>query len=74
MGSWLRIAASSWRSSGSGSTPSSSAKHPAGVSDRTQRVGLAARPVERQCQLGPQPFPERVVGTAPVSAASDSAC
>ena len=59
-GSWRRIGAWSCCSAGPGSIPSSSTS-PAGVLVGLERVGLPARPVEREHQLAAEPLAQRVL-------------
>ena len=61
-GSWTRIAASRRRTSGPGSTPSSSASTRAQPSAGLQRLRLPPVAVERDHELGPPPLPQRLRG------------
>ena len=60
-GSWARIFSSSDRSSGPGSIPSSSTSTSPRFLVGAQRVGLAARPVQREHQQLAEPLPDRVL-------------
>ena len=60
--SWLRMARCSSWSSAPGSVPSSSTSVAAGRGVGLQRVGLPARAVEREQQLGAEALAERVLG------------
>ncbi len=67
-GSWARIRLSSVRSSGPGSSPSSSSNDAARRRQRPQRVGLPARPVQGQRQQRPQPLPQAAARRPPPAA------
>ena len=60
-GSWARIAASSRRSSGPGSMPSSSPRTVRGGLEGAERVGLATRAVQSQHLLRAETLPQRML-------------
>ena len=70
--SWRRIASCSRRSSGPGSTPIASHQRRPRVTVGLERVGLAARAVERQHPLRLQPLAQRLVEHEPSSSPSTS--